>query len=465
VDFHPEMHLVTARLDQDHESFKTWNERLRIETVSDAHRDVLARLDAYLPEGENSIFDVGAGGGGFLALAQASGFRPDGNDIARGAVEVTRRQHGIVIRHGVLSELEPVPPQDALTLWCVLAHVFEPDQLMADSLDLLRPGGVLYLQTPRWSLMDRLGLGVHWISRGRWTRVTDRRLALHHMVLHSVDSIRILLTRAGFDVIAVEPRVRFSLQIHDYLETIRFSPRWATALARPFEFVIDRNLFPRNIVDVFARRPEDGVVVSMLPRSRRRGASAVAAAALVLAGGGTAAAATQNALPAPVQRFVANATADVLPEAWAIPHPDQVPVAEPPVPAKTSPTPGPVVAEDADSVGGAEAASSGIEPNERQPGSGNGQAGKTGDVPSAEVEVPKVDLPKVEVPKVEVPKVDLPKVDLPKVEVPKVTVPEVKVPKVELPPAETPKVKVPDLKGAAKSVHELPEEALSNVRH
>lgn len=252
---HPNMHQQVDSLDQDHETFKTWNDRIRQETVSGAHREVLRRLQAYLPDGERSIFDVGAGGGGFLALARSSGFRPDGNDIAQGAVEVAKRQNDIDIRHGVLSDLNDVPPQDALTLWCVLAHVFEPDELMTEARDLLRPGGVIYLQTPRWSLMDRIGLAVHWASRGRWTRVTDRRLALHHMVLHSVDSIRILLTRAGFDVIAVEPRVRFSLQIHDYLETIRISPRWAAILARPFEFLIDRNLFPRNIVDVFARRP------------------------------------------------------------------------------------------------------------------------------------------------------------------------------------------------------------------
>lgn len=249
------MHQQVESLDQDHETFKTWNDRIRQETVSGAHREVLRRLQTYLPDGERSIFDVGAGGGGFLALARSSGFRPDGNDIAQGAVEVAKRQNDIDIRHGVLSDLNDVPPQDALTLWCVLAHVFEPDELMTEARDLLRPGGVVYLQTPRWSLMDRIGLAVHWASRGRWTRVTDRRLALHHMVLHSVDSIRILLTRAGFDVIAVEPRVRFSLQIHDYLETIRISPRWAAILARPFEFLIDRNLFPRNIVDVFARRP------------------------------------------------------------------------------------------------------------------------------------------------------------------------------------------------------------------
>ena len=93
-------------LDFSEESCTAWVDRLRSETVSTSHEKILAQLREYLPEDGDALFDVGAGGGGFLAYARSQGFSPDGNEVLHGAVEVTRRDHGIDIRHGVLSQLE-----------------------------------------------------------------------------------------------------------------------------------------------------------------------------------------------------------------------------------------------------------------------------------------------------------------------------------------------------------------------
>ncbi len=457
---HPQMHLLDSMLDMDTQSFDSWTQRLREDTVNDAHRQILRRLRDYLPEDSNSIFDVGAGGGGFLTAAQSAGFRPDGNDIARGAVEVTREQRGIDIRHGVLAELEDVPPQDAVTLWCVLAHVTDPDGLMADSRQLLRPGGVLYLQTPRWSFLDRVGMALHMLTRGRLTRLTDRRIALHHMVLHSRESISILLHNSGFEIESIEPRVRFSLKIDDYLMSIGVPARLARALARPFEALIDRNLFPRNVLDVFALRPVSDTVVPILPkinRGRRRIAAAAASVAIVA--GGTSVAAAQNALPEPVQKAVADFTEAVLPDRFAAPRPALV--------ADDQSTDDGTVVKTSRSANGPSEASAGA--TEKQPDGARGADGSSsstdeskssdrdGDSAPARPTVPAPNRPNAKLPGVdapEVPDVQLPDVpDVQTPDVPDVHAPEVpsqrlmapRVDKVEMPEVDAPDVHMPDV--------------------
>jgi trimethylamine:corrinoid methyltransferase-like protein len=42
------MHLLDSMLDMDTQSFDSWTQRLREDTVNDAHRQVLRRLRDYL---------------------------------------------------------------------------------------------------------------------------------------------------------------------------------------------------------------------------------------------------------------------------------------------------------------------------------------------------------------------------------------------------------------------------------
>ena len=221
------------------------------------HAEVLERLTGLLGSSEGrSMFDVGAGAGGFLKMAREQGYAVTGNDLSQGAVDLAA-ESGIELLLGDLADIDDPGQHDAVTLWCVLAHVPDGSALMRDVLKVLKPGGVMYLQTPRWSGMDSLGMVAHDVTKGRATKITDRRLAMHHMVLHTADSIRALLERLGYEVVAVEPHVRYTLTTESYLQSLGVNDRWRRRLGRPIDALLERDLFFRNVLDVYARKPLD----------------------------------------------------------------------------------------------------------------------------------------------------------------------------------------------------------------
>jgi hypothetical protein len=130
-----------------------------------------------------------------------------------------------------------------------------PARLLADSFDILRPGGVLFLQTPRRCSVDTAGLAALSASRGRVSRWVDRRVAGHHWLLQTVRSITTMLEAAGFADIEVRPRARYTLAAEDYLRSLRFGERSARALGAAADRVLDREVGPRIVLDAYARKP------------------------------------------------------------------------------------------------------------------------------------------------------------------------------------------------------------------
>lgn len=242
----------------DRDKYADWVGITRAGQVDADHAEVLERIDRLVgPKDDRSIFDIGAGAGSFLKMARDAGFRPTGNDLSQGAVDLAA-ESGIELLHGDLADIDDPGLHDVVTLWCVLAHVPDGATLMRDVMRVLEPGGLMYLQTPRWSAMDSMGMAAHDLTRGRATKITDRRLGMHHMVLHTSDSIRALLERLGYEIVSIEPHVRYTLTTASYLESLGIGERWRRRLAKPIDALLDRDLFFRNVLDVYARKPVDG---------------------------------------------------------------------------------------------------------------------------------------------------------------------------------------------------------------
>lgn len=246
---------IVESYDFDREHYAAWVAAKRHDTLVDVYASTLDRLASLIESGDRQLFDVGAGAGEFLAMARDRGFAPHGNELAPGAIELARDLNGVELHHGDLASIDGENLYDAVTMWCVLAHVSDPDALLRDVLRILKPGGVLFLQTPRWSAMDTMGHAAARLSRGRWTRVLDRRVTDAHMVLTSADGLRDQAGRAGFDVVDVTAISRYSMKTTAYLESLGVPDRASRAAAAPLDLAVDRNLFFRNIVDLYARKP------------------------------------------------------------------------------------------------------------------------------------------------------------------------------------------------------------------
>lgn len=242
----------------DDACYSAYLEITRTEDIDSGHQKVINELTGLVrhdPQTSPSLFDVGAGYGRFLALARNSGFAPHGNELSAGAIRMAHEEHDVTLLHGDLAELPDAGPYDAVTMWCVLAHVPRGDDLLKDVHRILAPGGVLFMQTPRWSLMDRVGLLLHDLTRGRFTKITDRRMAPHHMCLHTQRSMTAALRRLDFDVIDVSPRSKYSLTTINYLASLKIPQAVASRVAPMLDMLIARGWFFRNVLDVYARKP------------------------------------------------------------------------------------------------------------------------------------------------------------------------------------------------------------------
>ncbi|MBI4384819.1 MAG: class I SAM-dependent methyltransferase [Nitrospinae bacterium] len=124
------------------------------------HLEHIARL---VPRGK--ILEVGCAMGSFLRLAQKAGYEATGIDLSAQACSAARLAVGDArIINGYL---EDVPFEansfDVIFLSDLLEHVVRPAPFMQKVVDLLRPGGIIYIVTPNpehWSC--RL-FGKNWV--------------------------------------------------------------------------------------------------------------------------------------------------------------------------------------------------------------------------------------------------------------------------------------------------------------
>jgi SAM-dependent methyltransferase len=110
-----------------------------------AHAPFLRRFAPY----RGRLLDVGCGAGDFVGAARAAGW----DAVGLPSVDAGR-----------MEEAGFAPGSfDAVTFWDALAHVADPVRLLARVRDLLRPGGLLFVQTPdasRLLLRARLHAGL-----------------------------------------------------------------------------------------------------------------------------------------------------------------------------------------------------------------------------------------------------------------------------------------------------------------
>lgn len=226
-------------------------------TVSDRER-VLARLEE-MTRGRpgRSLFDLGAGDGLFCDHARRFGFEVAGNELSVEAVELAKERYDVPLALGTLDELALEDAHDVLTMWCVLAHVEDVDGLLSDAHRLLKPGGVMYLQTPRFSAVDHAAAAALRASKGRMSKLVDVRISEKHWQLHTARSITALLARHGFVDVQAFPRARFSLTTDFYLRAFGMPDRFVGPASRAMDYAIERGAAPRIVLDVYARKATD----------------------------------------------------------------------------------------------------------------------------------------------------------------------------------------------------------------
>lgn len=141
------------------------------------------------------LLEIGSAAGFFLDEARRAGFEPVGIEPAREVAEAASRRFGLPVT-AALVEDAPLEERafDVACGWHALEHIPEPAPALERLRGSLRPGGLLVLEVPNAGSVTARRQGMSWFH-----------LDLDHHVAHYAPrSLRALLERAGFAVLATE---------------------------------------------------------------------------------------------------------------------------------------------------------------------------------------------------------------------------------------------------------------------
>ena len=110
-----------------------------------------------------SLLDIGCGEGFFLFTASKAGFAARGVELSHSAAEYARREFNLDVETAQLEELQlPENGFDVITLWQVLEHVPYPLELLREVHRILKPGGLLVVETPNFGGVLSKVFGTKW---------------------------------------------------------------------------------------------------------------------------------------------------------------------------------------------------------------------------------------------------------------------------------------------------------------
>jgi len=155
----------------------------------------LQQIEATAQPPGRRVFDVGAAGGSFLAVARERGYEPLGCEPSAWMCGFARERYGLDLHPGTIFDVRvPAGSVDLLTLWDVIEHTPDPRAVLDRAHELLAPGGVLAMSYPDYgSLVARL-MGRRWVFN-----------LTVHLYYFDPRTMADLLRRAGFSPLRFRP--------------------------------------------------------------------------------------------------------------------------------------------------------------------------------------------------------------------------------------------------------------------
>ena len=218
------------------------------------YKNISADLQQFVPKGR--ILDVGCYVGTFLCFLREQGWQAMGVELDDRAVQFARQEFGLKIINDALESLDAGHYHDsfdAVTMLHLIEHLDDPFSMLAVVWHLLKPGGVLVVETPTFdSLMFKL--------LGR----RERSLSCNgHIVFYTVDTLSRLLVKNGFEVVVCR-KIGRTLSVGRLLWNLGVMSK-SFAVQRGVKGVIDRldlfNSGPRfhlnigDMVRIYCRKP------------------------------------------------------------------------------------------------------------------------------------------------------------------------------------------------------------------
>ena len=152
------------------------------------------------------VLELASAHGGFVALLQQAGFEAAGLELSPWVVDYAQKTFNVPMLLGAI-ETQHIPPGslDAIAMMDVLEHLPDPIGTLRSCLSLLKPDGVLLLQTPGYretkSYDAMVGDNDYFLNHMRGKAEKE------HLYLYSPQSVSTLLKKVGFEHVAFEPAI------------------------------------------------------------------------------------------------------------------------------------------------------------------------------------------------------------------------------------------------------------------
>jgi 2-polyprenyl-3-methyl-5-hydroxy-6-metoxy-1,4-benzoquinol methylase len=147
------------------------------------------------------VLELGSAHGGFVALLRWAGFDATGLELSPWVVQFARKTFGVPVLLGPVEDQQIEPASlDMIALMDVLEHLTDPVGTMRHCLELLKPNGILLIQTP---CLPEGRSHENMVAQG--DRFVELLIEKEHLYLFSQRSIKELFARLGAEHVVFEP--------------------------------------------------------------------------------------------------------------------------------------------------------------------------------------------------------------------------------------------------------------------
>lgn len=167
------------------------------------HPAELALVQKYTNNSPGRLLDLGCGKGFFLELCAKAGIDCMGLELSDTAAEFARDELGLNVQAGSIHDAKgTLGLFDTVTMWGVIEHVPDPLEILTACYEVLKPGGLLILNT---------GAGDDWLDR-LLPGVCQWYNPPQHLFVFSVPGLKACMSNAGFEVVDSIPNYDRSMK-------------------------------------------------------------------------------------------------------------------------------------------------------------------------------------------------------------------------------------------------------------
>lgn len=172
-------------------------------------------LKKYVPQiltqSSRKLLDIGCGTGHFLKVAEQHSWEVEGIEISsKAAQDASKKIHGEIFVGDLLSIDFSTHNYDVITLYHVIEHLLDPICFLRRIKELLKPNGILFLETPN---INSIGFK---LTQEKWSHL----IPPEHIIYFQPDSLSFALKKTDFTsnyIYTISPQIIESLQKYPHI--------------------------------------------------------------------------------------------------------------------------------------------------------------------------------------------------------------------------------------------------------